>query len=197
MEGTRRRAGRLMQHAHTRALYDYWTHRRRDASAPRRADIAPQDIAGLLGHLFILQRFDAGHHVFRLAGTGLCELYQREFRDQNFSSLWRPRDADLVRALLEAVVHDVEPASALARAATLDGREMEIELSFLPLRGPDGAVDRILGLFQPFEDIRTLRGRPLVRTALREARPPEASLDVLAASRGCADTALQFAANDR
>ena len=39
-------------------------------------------------YTFILQRFDSEHAVFRLAGTEICHLFGREFRDQNFLNLW-------------------------------------------------------------------------------------------------------------
>tara|TARA_R110000868_G_scaffold86206_2_gene241818 strand:+ start:2810 stop:3370 length:561 start_codon:yes stop_codon:yes gene_type:complete len=161
-----------MRHAQSRALFAYWQARRFGGAAPYRADIAPQDIAALLGNVFILRRIDPQHHVFRLAGTGLCELYQREFRDQNFLSLWRGHDATHIEAVLEASLGGVSPASVVARATSLDMIQLPIEISFLPLRGPEGQIDRTLGLFQPLEPVETLRGRPVIRTSLREVRPP-------------------------
>jgi hypothetical protein len=161
-----------MRHAQSKALHAYWQARRLGGAAPYRADIEPQDIAALLGHVFILGRIDPQHHVFRLAGTGLCELYQREFRDQNFLSLWRGHDASHIQAVLEASLGGVSPASVIARATTMEMNQILIEISFLPLRGPDGLVDRTLGLFQPLEPMESLRGRPIIRTGLREVRPP-------------------------
>ncbi|WP_339741847.1 PAS domain-containing protein [uncultured Maricaulis sp.] len=161
-----------MRHAQSKALHAYWQARRFGGAAPYRADIEPQDIAALLGHVFILGRIDPQHHVFRLAGTGLCELYQREFRDQNFLSLWRGHDATHIQAVLEASLGGVSPASVIARATTMEMNQIPIEVCFLPLRGPEGLVDRTLGLFQPLEPVETLRGRPIIRTSLREVRPP-------------------------
>ena len=91
-----------MMHAHARTLMSYWDSRRRDDAVPERADIAASDLRELLGNLFMLQRHDAFHHVFRLAGTKLCELHQRELRDQNFLSFWRGYDREQVRLLLES-----------------------------------------------------------------------------------------------
>ncbi|SDM51259.1 PAS domain-containing protein [Maricaulis salignorans] len=161
-----------MRHAQSKALHAYWQARRLGGAAPYRADIEPQDIAALLGHVFILGRIDPQHHVFRLAGTGLCELYQREFRDQNFLSLWRGHDAVHIQATLEASLSGVSPASVIARATTMEMQQVQVEISFLPLRGPEGLVDRTLGLFQPLEAVECLRGRPIIRTSLREVRPP-------------------------
>lgn len=126
----------------------------------------------MLGYVFILWRADPGHHIFRLAGTHLCDLYQREFRDQNFLSLWRNHDRIHVQTVLEAAISSTAPASLIARAMTMDRHELPVEISFLPLRGSSGEIDRTLGLFQPLDDVDELRGRPAVRTTLQEIHPP-------------------------
>jgi hypothetical protein len=161
-----------MRHAQSETLLAYWRARRLGGAAPHRADIEPADIANLLGHIFILRRVDPQHHTFRLAGTELCDLYQREFRDQNFLSLWRGHDVTHIQSLLESTLAGVSPASVVARAFTLDLHQLPVEISFLPLRGPEGMVDRVLGLFQPLDDVTQLRGQPLIRMGLKEIRPP-------------------------
>ena len=161
-----------MRHAQSKALHAYWQTRRQGDAAPHRTDIEPQDIARLLGFVFILWRADPQHHIFRLAGTHLCDLYQREFRDQNFLSLWRGHDRTHVRAVLEASITGAAPASLIARASSLDMHQLPVEISFLPLRGPSGTIDRTLGLFQPLDSTEAFKGRPVVRTSLREIHPP-------------------------
>lgn len=186
-----------MRHANTRTLFGYWRTRRGDRAAPARGDIAPRDLAGLLGHLFILKRIDADHHVFRLAGTNLCDMHKREFKDQNFLSLWRGPDRAHMRALIEGALSAPGPASAIAEAVSIDGRSSEIEVSLLPLRGPEGWVDRCLGLYQPLSRER-LGGRPVVRHALSElhpARTPEPSVS-FGQGYGEADGRVLLAAND-
>ncbi|MCW5725230.1 MAG: PAS domain-containing protein [Maricaulaceae bacterium] len=160
-----------MIHANTRTLLAYWESRRGAAPAPARGDITPRDLSAMLRNLFILRRVDADHHVFSLAGTGVCALYRREFRDQNFLSLWSGYDRDHVRALLEGAHAAAAPASAMIEAFTLDGQPLPAEVAFLPLRGADGRADRLLCLYQPVTSLDALRGRPLVRQRLCVARP--------------------------
>lgn len=182
-----------MRHPHTRLLFDYWNARRLGgAAAPARADIAPEDLAGLLPHLFILRRMDREHHVFRLAGSSLCGIHQREFKDQNFLSLWRGNDRAHMTALIEGALAGPAPATALAEARSMDGRGLNVEIALMPLRGPEGFVDRCLGLYQPLKGA-GLSGRPAVRHVLREARPavlPEGAIAVRPPVRGA------LAAND-
>ena len=130
----------------------------------------PQDLSNLLAHLFILRRFDRDHHIFRLAGSTLCDLHQREFREQNFLSLWKGFDRTHMTALIEGALAAPAPATARALAQTMDGCSTEVEIAILPLRGPEGWVDRCLGLYQPLEP-KALKGRPVVRLALTEIVP--------------------------
>ncbi len=186
-----------MRHAQSRALQTYWQTLRLGSAAPQRNDVEPQDIASLLGNVFILRRIDPQHHVFRLAGTHLCQLYQREFRDQNFLSLWRGHDAHHIQTLLESSLAGVSPASVIARATTMDMLQLPLEISFFPLRGPEGMVDRVLGLFQPLDDVSLLRGRPVIRTSLREIRPPAMPGHLMPVSRRHTEKSSQCVANDR
>ncbi|WP_019962347.1 PAS domain-containing protein [Woodsholea maritima] len=186
-----------MRHAHTQTLYAYWDARRRGASAPTRADIAPRDLASLLGNLFILRRMDPAHHVFRLAGTSLCKMHRREFKDQNFLSLWQDFDRAHMTALLEGALSTPAPATAMAQAIALDGESVDVEISLLPLRGPEGQTDRILGLYQPMTRARHLERRPIIRHVLRElhpARTPTPSVECHLHAPRYYDTLL--AAND-
>lgn len=186
-----------MRHAQSKALHAYWKTRRQGGSAPMRADIEPQDISSLLGHIFMLQRVDPDHHVFRLAGTEVCGLYQREFRDQNFLSLWRGHDASHMQALLESCLATVSPASVIAAASTFDMVELPVEISLLPLRGRAGLVDRVLGLFQPLEDAATLQNRPLIRTTISEIRTPATPKSLFSSSISPIEHKILRAANDR
>lgn len=161
-----------MRHVNTRALAQYWETIRRGRIAPARSDVSPAELAGLLSHLFILQRVDQDHAVFRLAGTGLCDLYRREFRDHNFLSLWRGADRDHMRALLSAASTQPAPTGALARAETIDGAAMDAEVLLAPLLSPNGKLDRFIGLYQPMKDEKILRGRPLVSQRLMAVYPP-------------------------
>ncbi|MBR9824902.1 MAG: PAS domain-containing protein [Alphaproteobacteria bacterium] len=186
-----------MRHAQSRALHTYWQTLRLGSAAPQRDDIAPQDIASLLGHVFILRRIDPQHHVFRLAGTHLCQLYQREFRDQNFLSLWRGHDATHIQTLLESAIAGVSPCSVIARATTMDMNQLPLEISFFPLRGPEGYIDRTLGLFQPLDEPELLRGRPVIRTSLREIRPPAMAGHLMPVPQRNNEAPQKCAANDR
>lgn len=162
-----------MMHAHARTLMSYWDSRRREDAVPAREDIAASDLRELLGNLFMLQRHDATHHVFRLAGTKLCDLHQRELRDQNFLSFWRGYDREQIRLLLEAVLANASPGGAYSTAHSLSGDKLEVELVMTPLASKTGKVDRILGLYQPLQAPDRFQQRPIIRHDLNRLRLPE------------------------
>ncbi|WP_421791213.1 PAS domain-containing protein [Hyphobacterium sp.] len=162
-----------MMHAHARTLMSYWDSRRRDDAVPARADIAASDLRDLLGNLFMLQRHDASHHVFRLAGTKLCELHQRELRDQNFLSFWRGYDREQVRLLLESVLANAAPGGAHLTAHSLNGDKLEVELVVTPIASASGKVDRLLGLYQPLQKPDRFAQRPIVRHDLIRLHLPK------------------------
>lgn len=164
--------GRRVKHPNTKTLLAYWNARRRGESAPQRADIAPEDLGSLLANLFLLRRMDQGHHVFRLAGTGLCRMHQREFRDQNFLSLWQGHDRAHVSALLEGALSTPAPASLVTEAVSLDSEQTQVEIALLPLKGPEGWLDRVLGLYQPLTP-RPANSRPIVRHRLQALHPAQ------------------------
>lgn len=164
-----------MRHSNTRAIAGYWDSLRTGDSAPARDDLSPTELSGLLGNVFILQRLDSDHAIFRLAGTGLCALYQREFREHNFLSLWRGADRLHMTALLAAAAIAPAPAVALVGAETIDGRKVKAEIFLAPLAGKTGEVDRYLGLFQPLTGEDELGGRPLIRQHLIAVYPPNAN----------------------
>jgi hypothetical protein len=184
-----------MMHAHARTLVSYWDSRRRSDAVPARADIAAGDLRGLLGNLFMLQRHDASHHVFRLAGTKLCDLHQRELREQNFLSFWRGYDREHMKLLLESVLAHSAPGRSYATAETLNGDKIDIEMVFTPLASTYGSVDRVLGLYQPLQSSRHIRHRPIIRHDLTRILPPIAKQWMLPTTTLPPD--ILNAANDR
>lgn len=169
-----------MRHPNTRAIAEYWDSLRDGRDAPARDDLSPAELSSLLGHVFILQRVDAQHAVFRLAGTELCALYQREFREHNFLSLWRGADRLHMTALLAAAAIAPGPGVVLTAAETIDGRKVKAEIFIAPLAGKTGEVDRYLGLFQPLSGADELGGRPLIRQHLVAIYPPNANAVAIA-----------------
>lgn len=154
--------GTGMKHPQTRELFDYWRSLQQGDRLPDRQDIDPQEFKHALSFVFMLQRIDTDHYIFRLAGTGLCNCFGREFRDHNFLTLWTNKDRRAMKALLEQSVLSSQAAYAGFDAETVDRRICAGELLLLPLRNGDGRKDRILGLWQALAELKEFRGRRFV-----------------------------------
>lgn len=116
-------------------LFQYWNRLRDKRAAPRRTEIEPADIKSLLADTFILEKDSRGEAVFRLAGTRLCATFGRELKGFSLSSLWLPKDQQMVARLAhsaflaKSVV--VITFDGLSRGRRING----FELLLLPLDG--------------------------------------------------------------
>ena len=140
-----RRAEVMIEHKNARTLLRYWQRVRRGAQAPQQRTLRPSEMKELLPNIFVLQRFDPHHFVFRLAGTGYCALFGREFRTQNLLALFQGPARKYLSVLLDRVVGLPCVGIGQARAETLSGDHCQLEYLFLPLADSDGRVNRLLG----------------------------------------------------
>ncbi len=159
-----------MNHPQTRALYYYWSGLKQGRLVPGREDIHPQQIKRLLPNLFILERFDSNHFVFRLAGTAICERFGREFRAHNFLTLWRGEDRLQMRGHLNDVIGSQSPGFITCRAETIDRVSIDAEILMLPLMDKLGGITKILGSAFATSSTDELGHRKLVNQQIVHAR---------------------------
>lgn len=129
-------------------VLSYWYSLRKANSAPLRTQLDPTAIRSRLPDLFMLgwRELDL---VFRLAGTRICELFGEELREQVFLDLWHPSQKDkVIEAALSALRSELPVICDVS--AIQDSKAIDIEILLLPLRGPDGSCDRLLGTLLPY-----------------------------------------------
>src|SRR4029077_1489463 len=146
---TRITGKRLMKHATSRELYDYWDRLRRGQPAPHRSDIEPSDIRRILADTFILEVPARETYAIRLAGTRICALYGREIKGPNFLDLWTSDDRQAIATLAAAVSTDAAAAVLSLEGHTARRRTLACELLLLPLRHGKSGYDRVLGSLAP------------------------------------------------
>lgn len=134
-----------MKNRTTQTIYGYWNEVRQGRLAPRRFDIEPARIAGILAETMILEHGDDASIRFRLAGTRIAEQFGTELRGIDFLELWSSEDAlvlhhqlDLLRKQGGALLLDID-------AETATGRRVSFEAILLPLVHTRQEVDRFLG----------------------------------------------------
>ena len=139
-----------MKHGVSRDLYNYWNALRAGRTAPERGDIDPAAIRHVLAYTFILEvspgPLSQNREVtFRLSGTRLNALFQRDLKSRPFSEIWLSQGAELAETVLNAVLDD--------RAATVAGvlgsphgyDAVAFEMLLLPLRHHGKTHARLLG----------------------------------------------------
>ncbi|AHB49007.1 hypothetical protein W911_12295 [Hyphomicrobium nitrativorans NL23] len=147
------------QHRATQALYAYWNDVRAGRRAPRRLEIQPAQLGGLLLDTFILERTDRSTYLFRLAGTRVSNWLGADLRTRNFLSCWGEADRAMLERHLAAI-------SELGRVGVFTGEgylsdtaapagsraAASFELIVLPLMHTGHAIDRLLCLLVPLDD---------------------------------------------
>jgi hypothetical protein len=155
-----------MRHKTSETLYAYWNEVRGSHRAPRRFDIEPSKIAGILSSTFMLERLDGRTYRYRLAGTTVCSIFGAELRGTNFLDGWPPEDhLSLVRRL--TVVSERGAAELIHLEAAPPGRpSAPFELLLLPLRHTAETLDRVLGSFVALDNPSWLGHVPLATKRL-------------------------------
>jgi hypothetical protein len=145
-------------------LYLYWNELRAGRIAPRRLEVEPSCIAGILSETFMLERINATDYQYRLAGTRLCELFGSELRCSNFLFGWPEADQAVLAHQL-ALVCEQGAVIALEIETKGAGRHvLEFEAILLPLLHTGNSIGRIIGAMSLTSPTPMLGSeRPLVR----------------------------------
>jgi hypothetical protein len=148
--GSGRPSDSSMKHPNSIALLTYWNAKRGERPCPARSDIEPSDIARHLPHVLIAEADGAASWRFRLAGTAICTLAGQELKGLPVGGLWLEDGRRNLGSILRAVAEGA-PAVLTVDGLSHGGRVLKAEALFMPLSGPEGAQDRMLGTISVFE----------------------------------------------
>ena len=124
----------------------YWNRVRAGRIVPRRSEIDPRGLEGVLGHAFILERIAGGLARFRIAGSHMGELVGTEMRGLPISAVFGAGSREALSDALHAVFDDPAVVRfSLASSKGFGRAALEGELILLPLRSDLGDVSRVLG----------------------------------------------------
>jgi len=151
-----------MQQPTSRQLYAYWDGLRNGRIAPRRFEIDPARIAGLLHETFIAECIGLLEFRFRLAGTKICQQFGRELRGVDFLGLWSVEDRDAMASLVRNVQTDGAVAHGVFHGFSRTHRKASFEFTLMPLIHTDLAINRLLGAITAIEPPFWLGTEPLV-----------------------------------
>jgi hypothetical protein len=149
-----------MFHPGTQTLIDAWALLPDARRIPSRASVDPAAFGLLLPQVFLAERRGEGVSL-RLTGGWIEAFHGRPQKGRAWLSQWRRESLPLVASAIGQAFREARPVVVIADAV---GEPLEI--AFAPLRGPEGAPDRLIGLYQPT----TPQGRRLEGVSVLTAR---------------------------
>jgi hypothetical protein len=167
----------FMKHASSRELYAYWEQKRGTRPAPERADIDPAAIRGVLSDAFIITLHPGAGYPFRLAGTRVCALFDREMKGESFLGLWTVACRQIISTLLTILADECVGTVAAVEAQNADGDSLALELLLLPVTAPRSTFARAIGVLAPLKVPQWLGARPIGGLTLGGRRHIGATLE--------------------
>jgi hypothetical protein len=162
-----------MKHPSNRAFFSYWDEKRDGERAPNRSAIEPGAVRELLGDIFVLSYDPKGGYRFRVAGTRVCALLDRDLKSEDFAALFAPASRGEIADILGIVSDEVLAVVAGVTAAEADGTTAHLELLLLPFNNRPHTPISLTGLLAPMQH----GGRPLGQFSLTSWRymnhPPQ------------------------
>lgn len=138
-----------MTHSATDQLFEYWKSRTRFAAIPDRVDMVPSELdPKLLPHIFLLELNPDGSVLFRLAGTDICLVHNRELVRTKFRNLWSFTDLPLIDTELTRVFRD-QLVVQIGSHITFQRGLCEFQTLILPLRHGSEGCTRAIGCMAP------------------------------------------------
>lgn len=130
-----------------RQLYDYWRECCAGCAMPRRSDINPSRISKLLPGITIINIADnVMQSTFRLAGTRLREIHDREITGQTLEALDFGEKRDYWLAAYQRTAHDGLPTQGVLKGPRLLKDHLVQHWLRLPLGGTNtDRAEMILG----------------------------------------------------
>lgn len=139
-------AGFEMKHPGTRQLFEYWSDLRGGRSAPYKSEVTARGVGRTLAsNTFVLENLVDGARRFRLAGSGLFDIFGHELRGMSADAIM----AQEGRARLKSLLDDCLAAPAVCivhcDAQTGGAKALPVEILLTPLRSDFDQMNRILG----------------------------------------------------
>ncbi len=161
-------------HPNTRILLDAW--RRMTASPGTHALSGPsaRDHEYLLDRIFVLECPQDSTWRIRSAGESLPDLLGRDLANHAFLDLWTGPDRMMMASFLDAIRLEGAPGVVRGRGETMNGQQVELEITLMPLENistPPGRA-RMLGLYQTLGGEGMLGGRAIWRHRIAMLVPP-------------------------
>jgi hypothetical protein len=158
-------------HPGSRQLFRHWEMLRAERACPTREEIDLKALRDIVPDLLVIERdYLRSAFKFRLAGTRVCALFNRNITGGNVFDGWDAFEADVISRHLLTVHNQMQPAVIRMRFTTDRRQTVAAELVALPvqMRGSH-RIQILAGLF-PFRAAQSLGHAGITGRELASAR---------------------------
>lgn len=128
-----------------RALFSYWSSKRRNGALPRRVDIDPTEIPRLMPNIIIADiEHDPFRVRYRLAGTKVVEMTGYEFTGKYLDEIALPNDEGPFLECYRLACDSLAPVITRIRWRLGPNDVAEYDACFLPLSDDGQRVNKVL-----------------------------------------------------
>ncbi len=138
-------------HPDSRELFRFWERVRGENSAIARNQVDLRQIRKILPWIAILERHPLRPaYTWRLAGSGVCRIWNAELTAQPFLADASAYDHDTICRLLDNVVASHQPCISRYKAVYEDGEMLGLEMLAVPVLSASGTTTQLLCSVVPF-----------------------------------------------
>jgi hypothetical protein len=134
-------------------VFDAWEGLRAGRLGPKRDELSPAQLRGVLPSTFVIDVLDAGQDFrFRFAGDRIIQFMGQRFAGKLLSELSGSPFFDNMRAMYAGCVAARAPIASGVRQATYPGKEfLELEAMVLPVSDDGVTVSHLFGAFESWQ----------------------------------------------
>ncbi|ESR25155.1 hypothetical protein N177_2029 [Lutibaculum baratangense AMV1] len=145
--------------------------------APHRRDLQPASLGPILSNTFLLEERGDARVVYRLAGSGIFEIFQRELRGLDWLTLFEEESRPLAQDTAASALSRAETSLLHADGRTARHRTVPVEILILPLARDPDAPARAVGSLVTCDRPYWLGAQPLIELTALHAETSRAPGD--------------------
>jgi hypothetical protein len=158
-------------HPGSRQLFRYWEMLRAERPCPTREDIDLKAIEAIVPHLMVIERDHLRNgYKFRLAGTAVCTLFNRNLTGTSVLDGWDHFETQVLSRHLQTTLNQQQPTVIRMRFTTNLDQVVGVELLALPVQVSGSSRMQIFAGFFPFQAVHTLAHRSITDQTISSAR---------------------------
>ncbi len=158
-------------HPGSRQLFRHWEMLRAERACPTREEFEFGPIKNQLPDMLVIDRdFLRNSFKYRLAGSRVCSLFNRNLTGTNVLAGWDNFEADVIARHLNTVLNQKQPAVIRMRLTTDVGQDVAAELVVLPVHMRNSERMQIIGGLFSFRAAQSLGHSVMTRQELVSAR---------------------------